>query len=1261
MSVRHPLVTRIARPAWVLCVLLALFAGACGEDSGTTTPEGDRPAISSMQATAENLAQGESTNILVRVCASKTSSAPAAGVSVQFAEAGRATLGSFDPQTAVTDADGWASTMYTPPVAADGRVDVKAMIPGDVEYLSLFVSDEGPSDAGLAIVLDAPDSWLPADGVSTLEITILVSAGGVALAGEEVVLAAGEAFDDVDGDGVFGPGDAIVDDRDDDGEWDAVGSIAPLVTTGADGRARAMYTAGNAIGPVAIKATVDSVFTDLVITLESGAPVITVSASPVEALANGFDEATVTAEVRSPRGEALAGRLVRFTAGEPFEDLDHDGYYTPGEAFTDRDGDGHWSSLAAITSWARTDAGGNAEATLTAGRRALPVTVYASTSESRGAAEIALFELPRVAYIQASWSPERVYADGVSTATLTLAVTDINRMPIAGKEIFFSATMGTIDASAITGRDGVLTAVYRAPATPGDAVITASAGDWSMDLDPFPVDPLPSVTALELSAHPEEIRQTGIADLDRATLSAACFIDGDPAPAGIAVVFAVESGPGGGEGLAPGATASVTATTDATGVATAELLAGTLAGAVEVSATCGSAADRASVAILGSSIGLIELTANPAELSVLGVGGVDTAELTLACFASPSVPAYGRFPVSFSILSRPEGGTPATIVDYGDEADVTTDENGIARVLLRSGTASGPITIAASAGELSQTLYLGVSAGPAAGIECWADSTRIPLGGECVFHARVFDEQHNPVPDGSVVVFTADTGLIYTEHGTGSMGTENGVAEATYAAPQPSEDAPEVATLTCSVDGAAEPLVCTATIELGGEPDPIEPGPIARLALTLSVPEIAVHLTGGQEQCRILALCTDQDQVPVGPNREVEFEITAGPGGGERLQNAGWGPVIARTNTRGEAEVTLSSGTVSGTVQLIARAGEAASQSALVSIAAGPPAYISLGAEPLNIRGWDVVGAEASVVAYVSDRYNNPVRDNTVVYFTCDEGIMRGNYQNYGELGSSVTEGGAAIGSYFSGEPRLDGRVEIVASTSGGTVRGTTWLISSGPAASVRFLSPAPPVSLLANGQSEVKFWVEVLDINDNFVVEGTRVDWSTDFGEVDESSLTSDGVSGSVASAVLKSALLEQDFSYSVPDDGVGARARLNAETGLAGGVADQMEVAFRTGSAYRGNSRIEVEETIPTGSSVPFEVLIKDRYGNPLGGHALSLSVSGGGSVTPQATTDSWGSAYPLTFTAPASDTTCVITVIDNDPGFGGGLTLSARIAVE
>jgi hypothetical protein len=680
-----------------------------------------------------------------------------------------------------------------------------------------------------------------------------------------------------------------------------------------------------------------------------------------------------------------------------------------------------------------------------------------------------------------------------------------------------------------------------------------------------------------------------------------------------------------------------------------------------VTATSGSASGAVAVEVrsLGP-VQQIEFIALPAELYVLGVGRTDHAVLRATCTLAPGVPAPAGTPVLFELLADPGGDPAATLVDAGESAAVFTDEWGVAEVVLRSGTHSGPLMVQASAGELSQTLHLGVSAGPPAGMTCWADATSLGYNEETGLSAAVYDAYHNPVPNGTVVVFTASAGIAFSPSGTGSDATAQGVAEMTYLAPAEAPGVPEVATIEAQVDGAEGVLTCAMQIDLPVPVIPVEPGEIARLEMQLSVPEIAVRETGGLELCQVTVTCFDDQNIPVGHDREVVFEIAAGPDGGETLQDAGWGPVSVLTDAASRASVTLGSGTISGTVEVLATAGNSASQSALVSIAAGPPNYISIGIAPLNIRGWDIVGADADVVAYVSDIYNNPVRDGTVVYFTCDEGIIRGNYLNTGSLGSSTTEGGVGLGTYFSGQPRLDGRVEVTATTAGGTVVGTGGLISSGPPVSVEFFAPAPPINLLANGASEVDLWVEVLDINQNYVVAGTIVEFRTPLGVIDDNSQTSDGVYGSVAGATLRSVTLGQDYSWSVPDDGIGAVVSVSAMAGLAGAASDGVEVNFLTGAAYRHNSRIEAETSVPVGTSVPFEVLIADRYGNPLGGHVLAVSASGGASVTASGTTDAWGSAYPLMFTAPANDTTCVITVVDTDPGYGG-ITLTKTVTVN
>jgi hypothetical protein len=1381
----------LRRGLWLtLCITLLILA-ACSEEGPTTTAGNGSLRIESVTASSVLMAPGDSVLVSARVVTAGPSTRAAAGVAVSFGEAGHLAHGVFTPASTTTDAEGWARAFYRPQGSDSGRVDLKASAGSQVRYVSIVLRPRTPESAPLAVALSSAETALPADGHATLDLRVRVTGSGLPLAGRSVRLVAGELFDDRDHDGRFSTGDALVIDENQNGVWDAIGQVTSPVVTGPDGSAIATYTAGGAPGAVYVKATVDSVGTDLALQLHTEEASLVVQASPAELWADGLTPVTVEVRVSDSRDLPLAGKLVRFTAGEPFEDDDADGYYTPGtDRFTDEDANGVWDAFGTLPSAATTGADGSASITFVAGHRAGTATLYASTRERRGSFALRLMDLPRVARAEWSWSSDWVYANGLSATTLNLRLYDNNGSPIPGKGVRLVAgepftdangngvfdpgvdtlgpevipngvwdALGRIPTLVYTDANGSASAVLIAPAVAGSARVKASAGAWSLDA-PIDVRPLPELLTIDLVADRDEICLIGSGGEDRASVTArGVTVGGETAPAGIPIVFEILSGPAGGETFEGTQERSTTALTDAGGEARAVVRAGSLPGALTVTATRGPVTRSIEVGIsvgpaahitahaadaeIGSwaqtaidvaltdafnnpvkdgtvvyfetdeglvqgtsgpatsrtaggratatyyslgpepdgdgraeivaraqpagvsatvvvripvavpTVRIMEVEASPAELTVKGVGEVDHALIRAACFTQSQVPAPAGMPVSFEIVSGP-GGDEMVNEERGASI-VQTDAAGVATALLTSGTRSGPMHVRVTSGTIQRELYLGISAGPPAWVYCSAAPltvTENPPSAEVT--AVVSDAHNNPVPDGTVVYFGVDLGFVFTVGGSATAATSAGVAKATYQALIPDTSTAHAATVSCSTEGA---IGCQTLIALPGGGDGEQAGPIARIELVPSVTEIAARGTGWTEQCAVVATAYDSRSRPVGSGRSIAFEILAGPGGGEAIESAGYGPVSLTTDANGQASVTLSSGTASGTVRLEASANGLATRSAMVSIAAGPPVHISLGIDPLNIRGWDAVGVEAAVTAIVSDTYNNPVSDGTTIYFTCDEGIIRGSN---GNLGSAVTAGGIARATYLSGLPRDDGRVVVTASTAGGTVLGTASLIVSGPAATVAFVAPTPPVAIPADGESELQVTAEVLDGNGNFVVGGMQVHFTTTQGTIDETATTADGVYGSLAQATLRSATLARDFSWSVPDDGVGAMVTVTARAGLGGAVSDALAVAFSTGPAYRGNSRIDLSTSVARGSATPFDILIRDRYGNPLGGHVIGLTVSGGGSVTASGTTDGWGTAGPLLFNAPASDTTCVITAIDGDPGYGG-LTLTATVAVQ
>ncbi|MGB2980765.1 MAG: hypothetical protein WBC77_05930 [Candidatus Zixiibacteriota bacterium] len=427
---------------------------------------------------------------------------------------------------------------------------------------------------------------------------------------------------------------------------------------------------------------------------------------------------------------------------------------------------------------------------------------------------------------------------------------------------------------------------------------------------------------------------------------------------------------------------------------------------------------------------------------------------------------------------------------------------------------------------------------------------------------------------------------------------------------------------------------------------------VAYIVLMPNNPRIQVRGTGGMEATQIRAICYDDNGNRVGADWSVEFYIINGPGGGESLNGVAQDSITVKTDAYGEATVTLSSGTISGAVRLRAKVGAVLSYSSIVTVCAGPPADISLGVLPCNIRGWDKDCVEAIICACVVDVYGNPVPDSTSVHFGTEEGMV---------YCCDKTAQGCAYTTYLSGDPRNDGLAHIWAETWGadGVVADTTILIVSGPPASVAFLYY--PLNLLADGISKGDVMVEVLDVNDNFVLDQTPVEMKTTFGSV-LSGATRDGCYASLYETELLSQVLQQDYSVPNPnlDDGIGA---VNVLTAKSGFVSAWVNVNFLTGTTYSKNCEIDVEATIPPGFTVPVVVIIKDRYGNPLGGHHIvaDLTNTFGGTIAGDAYTNEFGEATGFTFTATTDPGVekGIISVCDLDPR--GGICFAKKVEIS
>ena len=205
---------------------------------------------------------------------------------------------------------------------------------------------------------------------------------------------------------------------------------------------------------------------------------------------------------------------------------------------------------------------------------------------------------------------------------------------------------------------------------------------------------------------------------------------------------------------------------------------------------------------------------------------------------------------------------------------------------------------------------------------------------------------------------------------------------------RPATSTPTQPTPTITRTGTA---TGTATPSVTGTPPPTSTAtatatatlPAAAVQFVNAVPTvIGVRASGLVEQSILTFRVTDVSTNPV-RNLPVTFTLTGV--GGETLS-----PMMAMTDSNGQASTTLTSGTLVTSVQVFARVDangdgipDLAAQSTAVAIVGAPPVQtrFSLAPVKLNIAGRVTFGLTDTVSVFVNDRYGNAVPPNTAVSF----------------------------------------------------------------------------------------------------------------------------------------------------------------------------------------------------------------------------------------------------------------------------------------
>jgi hypothetical protein len=291
-----------------------------------------------------------------------------------------------------------------------------------------------------------------------------------------------------------------------------------------------------------------------------------------------------------------------------------------------------------------------------------------------------------------------------------------------------------------------------------------------------------------------------------------------------------------------------------------------------------------------------------------------------------------------------------------------------------------------------------------------ANST-LPPGGSTGIKAWILDPEGLPYPGTMTASVLSDCiadGLAYIDQ---PEEFTTGVITANYIA----TGCRDSDNLTMRVNYEGQTYTATADIT-------VEPPVIGSVRYdSASVSNIGIKGVGLDEVSTLKFQVMDDNGNPVALE-DVRFKLNTNIGGIRVL------PEIGQTDDEGFVTVDVHSGTVSTSVKVTAEVVSKTSvftqsRSLVISTGIADQNSISISAERFNPEAFDYDGDETTISILASDHFNNPVPDDTAVFFTAEGGQI--------EPQCLTTNGGCSV-TWRSSNPRPeDGRVTILASLLG--------------------------------------------------------------------------------------------------------------------------------------------------------------------------------------------------------------------------------------
>lgn len=744
-----------------------------------------------------------------------------------------------------------------------------------------------------------------------------------------------------------------------------------------------------------------------------------------------------------------------------------------------------------------TDGQGHTSTAFTAGTQAGTASVIATSGSAQGSESILLVQVP----LDTLWilmTPSSVLGDGESSAEVRATLFGENGYVVPGTIVNFELdhNVGYLSAAqAVTDSTGVARTTYYGIATVADENVTVHAWTNGNDAQGSRNFVLRGITFTGWSV-PTTIVADGVSTSEitvrlRETTSFVALNDRT-------VTFGSSLGTIPNQGI-----------TNSSGLVTTTLTSGTEPGLASVVAAFGSTLyDTISVTLMESSPTYLSLTANP---TVILADNASISTLTAVLTDQSNNPVPDGTVVRFDVPPN-SGSLENSVPTIGGVAlNMLTSSSTPDTVLIRAWAETAPnvrdsTTVIYTVGS-PQTILLSAQFDTllANGI---ATDTITALVQDAVGHALRNIE----------VLFETTRGNITNSQQTNIQG----IARVPF-----SSLTTGVATITATAGTAT----AQTTVYL-------VPGAANSIILSYDPSSVGVQGSGRNETLMITADVRDASNNPVLDGTLVTYDIYASPGGGDFLSSYDPIPTI-----NGQASVSYNSGTISGSVRIIAACGSIQAISTEIQIFSGPPfienvnngclsSHLAIGANPINFYGWYTVNYSTTITAVVGDRYNNPVPAGTAVYFTTSGGVintMTGYTDSSGVATVTMLSGAPypTIARWFSAihDPNTGGQIEcneaptqngvamVMASSEGvdssgnpAIAWGVTNVIFSGPIDSMYVASATvngdPNLRELYIGDAAIIVF-RLFDVNHHPVVPGSEINSTASAGMIYPGTIT--------------------------------------------------------------------------------------------------------------------------------------------------------------